>query len=183
MRRYSHLSGTLIASMDGSPSHAENPLEHFRRCMRNMGPVGMCRGQMVQFLFTRMFQVDAYIGTEDGWAVGNGPDEYVQAEDHVNDTQTEGDDQESFFFLKLKTLGEAMGSDKESAICRVRQLSNIEYNSPFYWDVVSLIENSETARQMVLGLSDDEHVLNYLKRSIQVQKEPPCYTDFSYFDE
>ncbi|KAH0859484.1 hypothetical protein HID58_087745, partial [Brassica napus] len=40
---------------------------------------------------------DAYIGTEDGWAVGNGPDGYVQAEEHVNDTQTEGDDQESFF--------------------------------------------------------------------------------------
>ena len=40
---------------------------------------------------------DAYIGTEDGWAVGNGPDGYVQAEDHVNDTQTERDDQESFF--------------------------------------------------------------------------------------
>ncbi|KAF2617357.1 hypothetical protein F2Q68_00041304 [Brassica cretica] len=83
----------------------------------------------------------------------------------------------------IRVAGEAMGSDKESAICRVRQLSNIEYNSPFYWDVVSLIENSETARQMVLGLSDDEHVLNYLKRSIQVQKEPPCYPDFSYFDE
>ncbi|WZZ81281.1 hypothetical protein YC2023_101853 [Brassica napus] len=164
---------------------------------------------------------DAYIGTEDGWAVGNGPDGYVQAEDHVNDTQTEGDDlQESFFFSEtqntryntptnkipprrkhkgswssekseismaydrrsetIRVSGEAMGSDKESAICRVRQLSNIEYNSPFYWDVVSLIENSETARQMVLVLSDDEHVLNYLKRSIQVQKEPPCYPDFKH---
>lgn len=69
----------------------------------------------------------------------------------------------------IKFAGEAMGSDRERAVRRVHQLSDLEYNSSFYWDVMTLIENSETSRQMVLGLTNDEHLLNYLQRSIQVQ--------------
>ena len=61
---------------------------------------------------------------------------------------------------KLLELQEKPWVQIERAVRLVHQLSNLEYKSPFYWDVVSIIENSETARQMVLGLSDNEHVLN-----------------------
>ncbi|XP_024013581.1 sulfated surface glycoprotein 185 [Eutrema salsugineum] len=40
--------------------HHQNPWEHIDTCMRNMGPVTMCRAQMEFSFFTRMFQVSDY---------------------------------------------------------------------------------------------------------------------------
>ncbi|KAH0870538.1 hypothetical protein HID58_077560 [Brassica napus] len=40
--------------------HHQSPLEHFGSCVRNMGPVGECRGQMAFSFYTRMFQVSDY---------------------------------------------------------------------------------------------------------------------------
>lgn len=59
----------------------------------------------------------------------------------------------------ISVAGEAMGSDRERVVCRVHQLSYLEYNSPFYWDIVSLVENSETARQIRRLLC--KYILNF----------------------
>ncbi|KAL1214363.1 hypothetical protein V5N11_012944 [Cardamine amara subsp. amara] len=40
--------------------HQESPWEHFDSCMRNMGPVGMCRWQMEVSFHTRLFRVSDY---------------------------------------------------------------------------------------------------------------------------
>ncbi|KAF8053260.1 hypothetical protein N665_1442s0009 [Sinapis alba] len=40
--------------------HHQSPSEHIGSCLRNMGPVGVCRGQMALSFFTRMFQVSDY---------------------------------------------------------------------------------------------------------------------------
>ncbi|KAG7565179.1 hypothetical protein ISN44_As10g018910 [Arabidopsis suecica] len=55
-------------SDDHSPSpinpppehHQQNPWEHIESCMRNMGPVGMCRMQMEVSFYTRLFSVSDY---------------------------------------------------------------------------------------------------------------------------
>ncbi|CAN8254788.1 unnamed protein product [Cochlearia groenlandica] len=40
--------------------HDENPWEHVGTCMRNMGRVRMCRGEMEMSFYTRMFRVSDY---------------------------------------------------------------------------------------------------------------------------
>ncbi|CAN8278595.1 unnamed protein product [Cochlearia groenlandica] len=40
--------------------HHENPLQHIDSCMRNMGPVTMCRVQMEISFYTKMFRVEDY---------------------------------------------------------------------------------------------------------------------------
>ncbi|CAL9246900.1 unnamed protein product [Arabidopsis halleri] len=40
--------------------HQQNPWEHIESCMRNMGPVGMCRMQMEVSFYTRLFSVSDY---------------------------------------------------------------------------------------------------------------------------
>ncbi|KAG2311667.1 hypothetical protein Bca4012_026122 [Brassica carinata] len=40
--------------------HHEYPLEHVGRCVRNMGHVGFCRGQMEISFYTRLFKVSKY---------------------------------------------------------------------------------------------------------------------------
>ncbi|EFH54012.1 hypothetical protein ARALYDRAFT_485405 [Arabidopsis lyrata subsp. lyrata] len=42
------------------PHHQQNPWEHMESCMRNMGPVGMCRMQMEVSFYTRLFSVSDY---------------------------------------------------------------------------------------------------------------------------